>query len=137
MKHPLQVCRISFKNATTLRVIIVIIAVIILEEIKRFKSIPRVALGRNPHQSISVWSKFCFFYFTIQGMVKYCNCTWKKYFFFATLFWNISKTAETTLLKKIEGNHGGLLYKKALMSEHEKMIFYEIGINDFVKMSVS
>ena len=40
------------------------------------------------------------YYFTKQDMVKYCNCAWKKWFF-ALFFPNISKTAETILIKKI------------------------------------
>ena len=40
--------------------------------------------------------------------------------FFASFFRNISKTAETILIKKIERNHGISVYKKALISEHRK-----------------
>ena len=36
------------------------------------------------------------------------------------LLQNISKTAETILLKKIVQNHGISVYKKALKSEHRK-----------------
>ena len=71
---------------------------------------------------------FKFFLLYHTGMVKYCNCAWKKYFFFASLFENISNTAETILIKKIEQNHGVLVYKKVLMSEHRKIIFFEILI---------
>ena len=53
-------------------------------------------------------------------MVKYVIVLEKSGFFFASLFQNISKTAETILLKKIKQNHGVLIYKKALMCEHRK-----------------
>ena len=79
---------------------------------------------------------FCF-YLTIQGMVKYCNRTWKKcVFFFASFFRNISKTAETILIKKIRRNHGISVYKKALIGEHRKNYIFRNN-NCFVKMSVS
>ena len=67
------------------------------------------------------------FYFTIQGMVKYCNRAWKNCFV-ASFFRNISKTAETILIKKIGWNHGISVYKKVLISEHGKIIFFEILI---------
>ena len=44
----------------------------------------------------------------------------KKLFFFASIFRNISKTAETILTKKIGQSHGISVYKKALISEHRK-----------------
>ena len=77
------------------------------------------------------------FYIILQGMVKYCNRAWKKWFF-ASFFRNISKTAETILIKKIGRNHiyiGISLYKKALISELRKN--YIFRDNCFVKMSVS
>ena len=60
----------------------------------------------------------------------------KSVFFFALIFRNISKTVETILIKKIGRNHGILVYKKTLISEHRKNYNLQV-INDFVKMSVS
>ena len=40
--------------------------------------------------------------------------------FFASFFRNISKAAETILIKKIGRNHGISVYTKAFMSEHRK-----------------
>ena len=51
-------------------------------------------------------------------------------------FRNISKTAETILIKKIGRNHGILVYEKALISEHRKNNIFRDN-NCFVKMSVS
>ena len=76
------------------------------------------------------------FYFTIQGMVKYCNRAWKKWVFFPSFFRKMSKTAETILIKKIGRNHGVLVYKKAQISEHRKNYIFRDN-NCFVKMSVS
>ena len=56
----------------------------------------------------------------------------KSVFFFR----NISKTAETILLKKIGRNHGISIYKKALISEHRKNYIFRDN-NCFVKLSVS
>ena len=56
--------------------------------------------------------------------------------FFASFFQNISKTAETILIKKIGQNHGISVYKKALISEHRKNYIFRDN-NCFVKMSVS
>ena len=56
--------------------------------------------------------------------------------FFTTFFRNISKTAETILIKKIGRNHGISVYKKALISEHRKDYIFRDN-NCFVKMSVS
>ena len=67
------------------------------------------------------------FYFTIQGMVKYCNRAWKKCFF-GIFFRNISKTAETILIKKMGRNHGISVSKKTLKMNIEKIIFFEIII---------
>ena len=54
----------------------------------------------------------------------------KKVFFFASFILNISKTAETILIKKIGRNHGISDYKKALISEHRKnYIFVKISIS--------
>ena len=50
----------------------------------------------------------------------------EKSSFFVSFFRNISKTAETILIKKIGLNHGISVYKKALISEHQKIIFFEI-----------
>ena len=61
----------------------------------------------------------------------------KKVFFFASFFRNISKTAETILIKKIGRNHSISLYKKSLKSEHQKNHIFRDIINYFVKMSVS
>ena len=55
--------------------------------------------------------------------------------FFPSFFRNNSKTAETLLIKKIERNHGILLYKKALISEHRKNYIFRDN-KCFVKMSV-
>ena len=56
--------------------------------------------------------------------------------FLLRFFRNISKTAEGVLTKKIEPNHGVLVYKKSLMSEHRKNYILR-DINEFIKMSVS
>ena len=56
--------------------------------------------------------------------------------FFASIFQNISKTAESILIKKIERNHSLLVYKNALTNEHRKNDILR-DINDFVKVSVS
>ena len=56
--------------------------------------------------------------------------------FFASFFRNTSKTAETILIKKIGRIHGFSVYKKALISEHEKNYIFRDN-NCFVKMSVS
>ena len=60
----------------------------------------------------------------------------KKVFFASFFFRNISKTAKTILLKKIERNYRILVYKKTLMSEHQK-IYILRDINDFINTSVS
>ena len=39
---------------------------------------------------------------------------------------NISKTAETILIKKIGRSHGISVYKNTLINEHRKIIFFEI-----------
>ena len=60
----------------------------------------------------------------------------EKCFCFGSFFRNISKTVETILLKKkIEQNHGVLLYKKVLKIEHRKNYILR-DISDFVKMSI-
>ena len=51
-------------------------------------------------------------------------------------FRNISKTAESILIKKIRQSHGISVYKKALISEHQKNDNFREN-NCFVKMSVS
>ena len=56
--------------------------------------------------------------------------------FFPSFFRNISKTAETMLIKKIGRNHGVSVYKKALISEHRKKYIFRDN-NCFVKMPVS
>ena len=44
-----------------------------------------------------------------------------------SFFRNVSKTAETILIKKIGRNHGISIYKKTLISENrKKIIFFEI-----------
>ena len=55
-------------------------------------------------------------------MVKYCSIVivYEKSGFFALFFRNISKTAETILIKKIGRNQGVLVYVKAQISEHRK-----------------
>ena len=60
----------------------------------------------------------------------------KKVFCLLIFFRNISKTAETILVKKIGRNHGISVYKKALISKHRKNYIFR-DINYFVKMSVS
>ena len=55
---------------------------------------------------------------------------------FLLFFRNISKTAETILTKKIGRNHGFSVYKKALVSEHQKNYMYR-DKNCFVKLFVS
>ena len=60
-------------------------------------------------------------------MVKYCNRALKRWFIILVIR-NIPKTAETILIKKkkkkkIERNHGILVYKIALKSEHQKLYF--------------
>ena len=60
----------------------------------------------------------------------------EKNSFFASFFQNISKMAETILIKKIGRNHDIWVYNKDLISEHRKN--YIFRDNDcFVKMSVS
>ena len=59
----------------------------------------------------------------------------KKSGFFPSFFRNISKTAETILIKKIGRNHGISVYKKALISKHQKNYIFRDN-NCFVKMSV-
>ena len=56
--------------------------------------------------------------------------------FFASFFRNISKTAETILIKKIGRNHSISVYKKALICEHRKNNIFR-DIKCFVKMFVS
>ena len=48
------------------------------------------------------------------------------FFFFASFFRNILKNGWNILIKKIRRNHGISVYKKALVSEHRKIIFFEI-----------
>ena len=60
----------------------------------------------------------------------------EKSLFFASFFRNISKTAETILIKKIGRNHSISVYKKALISENRKNYIFRDN-NCFVKMSVS
>ena len=72
-----------------------------------------------------------FLYHTGYGF-KYCN----RARFFASFFRNISKTAETILIKQIGRNHSTSVYKKALVSEHRKNYIFRDN-NCFVKMSVS
>ena len=55
--------------------------------------------------------------------------------FLLLFFRNISKTAETILIKKIGRNHGISIYKKALCEHGKNYIFQDN--NCFVKMSVS
>ena len=56
--------------------------------------------------------------------------------FIASFFRNISKTAETILIKKIRWNDGISVYKKSLISEHRKNYIFRDN-NCFVEMSVS
>ena len=58
------------------------------------------------------------------------------FFFFYSFFQNISKTVVTILIKKIEQNHGVLVFKKALLCKHRTNYIFR-DINWFVKMSVS
>ena len=55
---------------------------------------------------------------------------------FASFFRNISKTAQSILIKKIGRNHGISVYKKAPINEHRKNYILRDN-NCFVKMSVS
>ena len=67
------------------------------------------------------------YYFTIQGVWSSIVIVHEKsVVFFVSFFRNISKTAETILIKKIWRNHGILVYKKALITNTEKIIFFEI-----------
>ena len=72
-------------------------------------------------------NSYSIFYFTIQGMVKFCNRAWKKWLF-TSFFRNMSKSAQTVLIKKIGRNHGTSVYIKALKVNIEKIIFFEIII---------
>ena len=56
--------------------------------------------------------------------------------FIPSFFRNISKTAETILIKKIGRNHGISDYKKAQISGHRKNYIFRDN-KCFVKMSVS
>ena len=62
----------------------------------------------------------------------------KKVLFFLLRFFEIFQNCLKVLYfdKKIEQNHGVLVYKKALKSEHRKHYILR-DINYFVKMSVS
>ena len=60
----------------------------------------------------------------------------EKRFFLLLFFQNISKTAATTLIKKIGQNHGISVYKKVLISEHRKNYIFRDN-SCFAKMSVS
>ena len=63
----------------------------------------------------------------------------KSVFFLPSFFRNISKTAETILIKKkklAETMHDISVYKKSLISEHRKNFFFQDN-NCFVKISVS
>ena len=48
----------------------------------------------------------------------------EKGVFSSSFYRNISKRAETILTKKVGRNHGILVYKKALISEHRKIITF-------------
>ena len=62
-----------------------------------------------------------FFFFTLPyGVWSSIVIVHEKSVFFPSFFRNISKTAETILIKKIERNHGISVYKKALISEDRK-----------------
>ena len=72
----------------------------------------------------------CIFYFIIQSMVKYYNGTLKKCCFFTSFFSKYLKSGWDYFdkKKKIGRNHGLLVYKKALISEHRKnYIFRDIN----------
>ena len=74
-------------------------------------------------------------YFTLLSIEYTCESNKCFFcFFFFEIF--ISKTADTIYIKKIERNHGVLVYKKALISEYRKNYIFR-DINYFVKMSVS
>ena len=61
----------------------------------------------------------------------------KKVLFFLVLFFEISKKRLKLYFdKKIGRNHGISIYKKALISEHQKNYIFRDNIC-FVKMSVS
>ena len=53
---------------------------------------------------------------------RYCNRG--KSGFFASFFRNISKTTETIMNKKIGRNDGVLVYKKAVITEHQKKLYF-------------
>ena len=62
------------------------------------------------------------FYFTYRVWSSIVIVHEKSGVFFCFFFRNISKTAETILIKKIERNHGISVYKKAVISEHPKNV---------------
>ena len=98
----------------------------------REKNQPSTWLFITPTSSLS-HSWFTFFHLPIYIILLLYH-TWssivivheKKRFFCFFFFRNISKTAETILIKKIGRNHGISVYKKALISEHQKNYIFEI-----------
>ena len=83
------------------------------------------------HEAITILTHYIF-YFTIWSSIVVVH---EKSGFFPSFFRNISKTAETILIKKIGRNDGISVYKKALISEHRTN--YIFRDNCFVKMSIS
>ena len=75
---------------------------------------------------------FLFFFYFVFLLYRYGqvmqSCMKKVVFLVLFFSRNISKTAETILIKKIGRNQGISVYKKALISEHRKIIFFEILI---------
>ena len=61
------------------------------------------------------------FFFTIQCIVIVYE---KSVVFFSSIFRNFSKTAETILIKKFRRNHDISVYKKALINEHKKKLYF-------------
>ena len=75
------------------------------------------------------------FYFTAQGMVKYCNLAWKKWFF-ASFFSKYLKNGWNYFDLKNWTKPLPFGLQKALISKHRKNNIFR-DINYFLKMSVS
>ena len=88
---------------------------------------PSFATFANLSTSIqATWAAYSF-YFTSQ-VLQSC----RKKVIFSSFFRNISKTAETILIKKIAQNHRISVYKKARTSK--KLLYIFRDNNCFVKM---
>ena len=97
----------------------------------------------DDHFVNSVHEKISYYTILFYNVLLYHTWVWssivscmKKVFFVASFFRNISKTAETILIKKIGRNPGISVYKKALISKHRKNYIFRHN-NCFAKMSVS